>query len=102
MVTSKTHALFFVLRRLFNSVFVLLALSLLIFFFLRAIPGDPVLTLLGEGETTAEQYDRLKKELGDENQFESYRMLGYHTIASMSDSTRAIRSVADLVNHAGK
>ena len=33
MVTSKTHALFFVLRRLFNSVFVLVALSLLIFFF---------------------------------------------------------------------
>jgi len=64
MVSSKTHALFFVLRRLLNSVFVLVALSLLIFFFLRAIPGDPVLTLLGEGETTSEQYDRLKKELG--------------------------------------
>jgi peptide/nickel transport system permease protein len=47
-----------------NSVFVLLVLSFLIFSFLRAIPGDPVLTLLGEEESTPEQYEALKKELG--------------------------------------
>lgn len=44
--------------------FVLLVLSFLIFAFLRAIPGDPVTTLLGEEESTPEQYAALKAELG--------------------------------------
>jgi peptide/nickel transport system permease protein len=61
---SKAHVISYVAKRLINSVFVLLILSFLIFSFLRAIPGDPVLTLLGEEESTPEQYEALKKELG--------------------------------------
>ena len=64
MGTSKARIFYYVLKRLFNSLFVLLVLSFLIFTFLRAIPGDPVLTLLGEEESTPEQYEKLKKELG--------------------------------------
>ncbi len=64
MPTSKAHVISYVIKRLINSVFVLLVLSFLIFSFLRAIPGDPVLTLLGEEESTPEQYEALKKELG--------------------------------------
>lgn len=44
-------------------------LSVLIFGFMRAIPGDPVLNLLGEEETTEEQYRELEKELGLDQPF---------------------------------
>jgi peptide/nickel transport system permease protein len=61
---AKTKVASYVAKRLLNSVFVLLVLSFLIFAFLRAIPGDPVTTLLGEEEATPEQYEELKAELG--------------------------------------
>ncbi len=50
--------------RLANGVLVMAVLSVLIFAFMRAIPGDPVLTILGENVTTAEQYDALRESLG--------------------------------------
>jgi peptide/nickel transport system permease protein len=61
---AKTKIVSYVAKRLVNSIFVLLVLSFLIFAFLRAIPGDPVTTLLGEEEATPEQYKALKAELG--------------------------------------
>jgi peptide/nickel transport system permease protein len=61
---AKTKIISYVAKRLVNSIFVLLVLSFLIFAFLRAIPGDPVTTLLGEEEATPEQYEALKAELG--------------------------------------
>lgn len=64
MPMAKTKVASYVAKRLLNSVFVLLVLSFLIFAFLRAIPGDPVTTLLGEEEATPEQYEELKAELG--------------------------------------
>jgi len=64
MATTKSQTLIYILKRLINSVFVLLILSFIIFAFLRAIPGDPVLTLLGEEETTPEQYEELRHALG--------------------------------------
>ena len=64
MSMTKTQVFSYVAKRLVNSVFVLLVLSFLIFAFLRAIPGDPVTTLLGEEESTPEQYAALKAELG--------------------------------------
>ena len=64
MGSTKTQIAYYILKRLFNSLFVLLVLSFLIFTFLRAIPGDPVMTLLGEEETTPEQHEKLRKELG--------------------------------------
>jgi peptide/nickel transport system permease protein len=64
MSTSRMQVLSYILKRLFNSIFVLLILSFLIFSFVRAIPGDPVQTLLGEEEATEEQYEQLRAELG--------------------------------------
>lgn len=64
MPMAKTKIISYVAKRLVNSIFVLLVLSFLIFAFLRAIPGDPVTTLLGEEESTPEQYEALKAELG--------------------------------------
>lgn len=58
-----------ILMRLANAVLVMLVLSVLIFAFMRAIPGDPVLNLLGEEETTAEQYEALKIQLGLDQPF---------------------------------
>jgi len=51
-------------KRLVNAVIVLLVLSFMVFAFMRAIPGDPVMNLLGEEETTEEQYQELSRELG--------------------------------------
>ena len=64
MATTRLQVLSYILKRLVNSVFVLLILSFLIFSFVRAIPGDPVQTLLGEEEATEEEYKRLRAELG--------------------------------------
>ena len=58
-----------VVERLANAVLVLMVLSVLIFAFMRAIPGDPVLNLLGEEETTEEQYLALQKQLGLDRPF---------------------------------
>jgi peptide/nickel transport system permease protein len=52
------------LRRILNSVFLLFALSIMIFLFVRAMPGDPVAQLLGEEVSTQAQYEALKTELG--------------------------------------
>jgi dipeptide transport system permease protein len=52
------------LARFGNSAIVLFVLSILIFLFMRAIPGDPVLTILGENITTPEQYQQLRHSLG--------------------------------------
>ena len=64
MSTSRFQVLLYIAKRLLNSVFVLLILSFMIFSFVRAIPGDPVQTLLGEEEATPEQYQKLRAELG--------------------------------------
>ena len=56
-------------QRLLNAVLVLAILSVIIFGFMRAIPGDPVLNMLGEEETTVEQYDALREELGLDRPF---------------------------------
>ena len=64
MTTSRFQVFIYILKRLANSVFVLLVLSFLIFSFLRAIPGDPVMTLLGEEGASEAEYLALKAELG--------------------------------------
>ncbi len=63
-MTDRFTIFWVILKRLSNSVIVLLILSALIFTFMRAIPGDPVLNMLGEEDTTIEQYEALKAELG--------------------------------------
>lgn len=63
-MSGSARALSVIAQRLLNSIGVLLVLSVLIFGFMRAIPGDPVLNLLGEEETTREQYEELRERLG--------------------------------------
>jgi peptide/nickel transport system permease protein len=64
LAVPNSKVIYFIAKRLLNSVFVMLALSVLIFLFLRAIPGDPVMTMLGESESTPETYQQLRAKLG--------------------------------------
>ena len=68
-MNSRTRTLSVIVMRLANAVLVLLVLSVLIFAFMRAIPGDPVLNLLGEEETTVAQYEALRTQLGLDRPF---------------------------------
>jgi ABC-type dipeptide/oligopeptide/nickel transport systems, permease components len=53
-----------VLSRLLNSLVVLLLLSILVFAFMRAIPGDPVVTMMGGESISQEAIHRLREEMG--------------------------------------
>ena len=52
----------FIARRLVLSVAVLFLVTILTFFLIHLIPGDPVRTMLGQ-DATQEQVDLLRKEL---------------------------------------
>ncbi len=57
----------YILRRLLQMIPTLLIISFLIFGLLYLTPGDPVLIMLGAGESqtiTQEQYDKVKEDLG--------------------------------------
>ena len=55
----------FIVRRLFDLIFVLFAVSLLIFMMLRLIPGDAVEIMLGANvDITPERVDALRRQLG--------------------------------------
>lgn len=58
----RPFMLFFVLKRLVQSIFVMLAVSLLAFMLFRFV-GDPVAVMVGQ-ETSIEDQDRLREELG--------------------------------------
>lgn len=53
----------FIVRRLLQTVVVLFVVSFIAFLLLHLIPGDPVVTMLGQ-EASQEQVDALRKELG--------------------------------------
>lgn len=53
----------FVGKRILHLIPVLLGISILVFFLLHLIPGDPALTLLGQ-EATPEEINRLRETLG--------------------------------------
>lgn len=53
----------YVIRRLLGLIPVLFGISVLVFLFLRLIPGDPALVLLGE-RGTAEQLQALREKMG--------------------------------------
>jgi ABC-type dipeptide/oligopeptide/nickel transport system permease component len=53
-----------VINRLVNSIFVVVMLSIVVFGFMRAIPGDPVVTMLGGEQVSQEQIAELRAELG--------------------------------------
>ncbi|MBG9445290.1 ABC transporter permease [Cytobacillus oceanisediminis] len=53
----------FIVKRFFQFIPVLLGISILVFFLLHLIPGDPALTLLGQ-DATKEDLERLRNVLG--------------------------------------
>ena len=57
----------YIIRRLIQSVFVLLIVTILVFFMMRLLPGDPVLMYLSKGDTakvTPEQLQSIRQEFG--------------------------------------
>ena len=53
----------FIIRRLIQTVIVLLVVSFIAFLLLHLIPGDPVVTMLGQ-EASQAQIEALRHELG--------------------------------------
>lgn len=53
-----------ILNRLLHSLIVLLVLSIVIFAFMRAIPGDPIVTMMGGEGITQDVIDQRRGELG--------------------------------------
>ncbi len=53
----------FIARRLFQSIFVLFLVSIIVFTILHLLPGDPVTVMLGD-EATTDEIEALKEELG--------------------------------------
>ena len=56
----------YIVRRLIMALFVVIIVSLIVFFVMRLIPGDPLIIFLGQsaGEVTAEQIENLRIEYG--------------------------------------
>lgn len=53
----------YILRRLVQMIPVVLGITIILFFMIRLIPGDPVTAVLGE-RATDEAYERLRREMG--------------------------------------
>lgn len=85
------RTLYVIVLRLANAVLVLAVLSVLIFAFMRAIPGDPVLNLLGEEETTPEQYAALQAQLGLDRPFHE-QYLGWIGRVLQGDFGRSLQT----------
>jgi dipeptide transport system permease protein len=95
----RTDMLRVVLGRLANSLLVLLVMSLVIFAAMRAIPGDPVLTILGENPSSPEQHAVLRSALGLDRPFhEQYlRWLGNILQGDLGRSVSTQQPVLELV-----
>ena len=93
--------LLFVGRRLFQSLFVLFGLSLLIFFIARVMPGDPARAALGF-LATEEQVERLREEmhLNDPFPVQYYHWLRGLVHGDLGTSSYTRRPVtADLIQY---
>lgn len=53
----------FIIRRLIHSLFIIWGCATLVFFLLRAVPGDPIVVMLGT-EYTPEAADALRRKMG--------------------------------------
>lgn len=53
----------YIIRRIFGLVPVLFGITLLVFFLIRMIPGDPAITMLGE-RANAQDVERVREQLG--------------------------------------
>ena len=88
----------YILRRLVHSVFIIWGVATLVFFGLRAIPGDPVVQLLGE-EYTPEAAAELEEKLGlDEPVYVQYvKWMGNIVTGDLGRSIASSESVTDAI-----
>jgi peptide/nickel transport system permease protein len=86
----------FVLRRLALLIPILLGLSILVFAFVRALPGGPAIALLGE-RATEQSVEQIERELGlDEPVFVQYgRYMKNLLSGDLGQSVRTRRPVVD-------
>jgi peptide/nickel transport system permease protein len=88
----------FTLRRLLESVPVLLGVSVVVFLFLRLIPGDPAVALLGE-RATPQALARVRDQLGL-NQPWNVQYLRYAQGILRGDIGRSIRTNRPVMEEA--
>ena len=88
----------YILRRLVHSVFIIWGVATLVFFGLRAIPGDPVVQLLGE-EYTPEAAARIEDKLGlNEPVYVQYvKWMGNILTGDMGESIASNETVTDAI-----
>jgi peptide/nickel transport system permease protein len=88
----------YIIRRLIHSVFIIWGVATLVFFGLRAIPGDPVIQILGE-EYTPEAAEQLEKKLGlDEPIYVQYvTWMGDMLTGDMGQSIVSNETVTDAI-----
>lgn len=88
----------YILRRLFHSLIIIWGVATLVFFLIRAIPGDPVLNMLGP-DYTPEAADALRHKLGlDENVLVQYiRWTGDILRGDLGTSITGVESVKSAI-----
>lgn len=88
----------YIFRRLIHSAIIIWGVATLVFFLLRAIPGDPVLNMLGP-EYTPEAAEALRNKLGlDENVFVQYvRWVGDILRGDLGTSITGVESVSSAI-----
>jgi peptide/nickel transport system permease protein len=89
----------YALKRLLQLVPVLLIVSLIVFFIVQLIPGDPVAVMLGEEQRDPEVYQALRQELGlDRPIYVQYlNWLARVLQGDLGQSLRTRRPVFDIV-----
>lgn len=88
----------YIIRRLIHSLIIVWGVATLVFFLLRAIPGDPVLNMLGP-EYTPEAADALREKLGlNESVFVQYfRWMGDLLVGDLGSSITGAESVGSAI-----
>jgi peptide/nickel transport system permease protein len=88
----------YIIRRLIHSIFIIWGVATLVFFGLRAIPGDPIIQILGE-EYTPENAEALEKKLGlDRPIYIQYvRWMGDTMTGDFGESLTSNESVIDAI-----
>ncbi|CAN5492163.1 ABC transporter permease [soil metagenome] len=88
----------YILRRLVHSVFIIWGVATLVFFGLRAIPGDPVVQILGE-EYTPEAAALVEKRLGlDQPIYIQYvKWMGNNLTGDFGQSIASNETVTDAI-----
>lgn len=88
----------YIIRRLIHSVIIVWGCATIVFFLLRAIPGDPIIQMLGP-EYTPEAADALRNKLGlDEPVIVQYfRWMGNMLRGDLGSSITGAESVRDAI-----